>query len=116
MNRLILLLILATACAAPAGAQAPGKIRVVIPTESPAKLRGTVGEPAPSEDGESALAGAPSALVPAPVPVQPMTMRSTGDSAQQCRRSCHQEYYFCLAAEDEAVCSPTWVKCTSRCG
>ncbi|MES2033509.1 MAG: hypothetical protein V4466_04980 [Pseudomonadota bacterium] len=116
MNRLVLLLILATACAAPASAQAPGKIRVVIPAESPAKLRGTVGERASSEDGESAPAGDLSALVPAPVPVLPTPMRSNSDSAQQCRRSCHQEYYFCLAAEDETVCSPTWVKCSSRCG
>ncbi len=115
MNRIVLLLILAIAFAAPAGAQGQGKMRVVVPSSSETALRGTVGERGASEDGQASAPGDLSALVPAPLPALPTAMRSNTD-AQQCRRSCAKQYYFCLAAEDQGGCSPGWAKCASRCG
>jgi len=114
MHRLLALLILAIAVAAPASAQDSARMKPAIPAGDGAGLRGTVGEPGESGDEKPAARGDLSALVPAPVPVQP-TGFTDGAAARQCRRACAQEYYFCLSAEDE-ICPPQWVKCTARCG
>lgn len=119
MRRLLVLVLLAIACAAPAGAQVQGRIAVVKPAAADAGLRGTIGEPAASDAQSEAGAdttprGDLSALVPAPLPVAPTGFAST-EAAQQCRRTCAREYYFCRAAEDE-ICPSVWSRCTARCG
>ncbi|MBI1405234.1 MAG: hypothetical protein GC145_03805 [Caulobacter sp.] len=38
----------------------------------------------------------------------------TGNGSQ-CRTSCAQSHYFCLAAEDEQTCNPQWSRCVAGC-
>ena len=119
MRRALALFLLAIACAAPAGAQVKGRIAVVKPAAAEAGLKGTIKEPGQSEappeaDAAPASRGDLSGLIPAPLPVTP-TGFAAPQGAQQCRRSCAREYYFCRAAEDE-ICPAVWSRCTARCG
>lgn len=110
MRTLAVILMIAGVPVASASAQTSGRIEVVKPDAS--TLRGSVGE----TTSESPLPrGDLSGLVPAPLPVRPIASPAPTDGGQ-CRRSCVRDYYFCLSAEDEATCSPIWVKCQARCG
>ncbi|ATQ40916.1 hypothetical protein [Caulobacter mirabilis] len=112
MRTAALVLILAGALATPASAQLRGKIQIVKPEAAPAGLRGVAGgasQDAPRPRGDL------SALVPAPPPVRPASSPLPAEGGQ-CRKTCARDYYFCLSAEDEATCSPIWVKCQARCG
>lgn len=104
-------MILAGLLAASVSAQELGRIQTPK-AEGSVALRGSVGE-APAET--SRPRGDLSALVPAPLPVRPIASPVQADGGQ-CRRSCARDYYFCLSSEDEATCSPVWVKCQARCG
>ncbi len=112
MRTAAFILILAGTLATPATAQLRGKIQIVKPQAEPAGLRGAAGETsseAPRPRGDL------SALVPAPLPVRPVSSPIPAEGGQ-CRKTCARDYYFCLSAEDEATCSPIWVKCQARCG
>jgi len=104
MRRLVACLILSLALVAPAGAQ-DGRIAVGQPVRD-AALRGAVGvtPPAASEEGPPF----------SPAPVQPAAVRTIAASASQCRTTCSQLYYFCLAGEDER-CPQNWSRCVSGC-
>lgn len=105
MRRLAACLILSLALAAPAAAQ-KGRITVVTPVTD-AALRGPVGAAPPA-----AVEEAPLLL---PLPVRPTSIISTSTGGAQCRMSCSQQYYFCLAGEDER-CPQYWSRCVSGCG
>jgi hypothetical protein len=92
-----LLMTLLFALAAPADAQTP-PLRGGQPTQTPA--------PPP----ESRAPIAPSlAIVPPPA-------LSTGAPASQCRLSCAQSYYFCLASDTPDDCPGAWSQCRAACG
>lgn len=105
MRHLAACLIVSLALAAPAAAQ-QGRITVVEPVRD-AALRGPVGAPpAPTEEAAPLLL---------PLPLQPTSIASTPASGSQCRTACSQQYYFCLAGEDER-CPQYWSRCVSGCG
>ena len=106
MRRLAACLVLSLALAAPAAAQ-QGRIASGQQTGDQAGLRGSIGA-VPSPPSEEA----PLLLPP---PVQPTATQPATTSASQCRLSCSQTYYFCLAGEDE-VCPQHWSRCVASCG
>lgn len=93
-----------------ASAQELGRIQVK--PEAGAPLRGSAAGGAPEAARPSADL---SDLIPAPLPVRPISS-PIASAAGQCRKTCARDYYFCLSAEDESTCSPIWVKCQARCG
>jgi len=105
MHRLAACLILSLLFVAPATAQ-QGRIAVVQPAPD-AALRGSVSaQPvAPPEEPPLLL----------PLPVQPTSISSASAGGARCRTSCSQQYYFCLAGEDER-CPQYWSRCVSGCG
>jgi hypothetical protein len=106
MRRLALFLVLSLALAAPAAAQ-QGRIAASQTSGEQAGLRGSVGAtPAPPSE-ESPL------LLPLPAqPTAPLSSQTA--SGSQCRLSCSQSYYFCLAGEDD-LCPQHWSRCVSGC-
>ena len=71
-------------------------------------LRGTLAaQPAESRSATPALVTPPASLVPAPPPVAGV--------AGQCRLTCAQSYYFCLADTSADDCGATWGQCRVRC-
>ncbi|CAN1567227.1 hypothetical protein MCEMIH16_02977 [Caulobacteraceae bacterium] len=106
MPRLVALLVLSLALAAPAAAQ-QGRIAVGQTSGDQAGLRGSVSAtpaPAPEEDP----------LLLAPPPAQPLATSGSPAGGSQCRLSCSQTYYFCLAGEDER-CPQLWSRCVAGC-
>lgn len=129
MRRLLPLLILAMALAAPAGAQQAGRYAMPAPSaprESPA-LRGALAADLdePAADSPAAVPGvlAPAILPPpastaAPPAYSPPVSTSFGADASgggQCRQSCARTYYFCLANDDDDNCSQDWGQCRAKC-
>jgi hypothetical protein len=109
--RLVLLVLMSLALAAPAGAQDGGRIRGGG-AESTPTLRGPVG--GTPGDGTAVADSALASMVPLPPPVAPVGTLPRAD-ARQCRQSCNRDYYFCLSAEED-ICAPAWTQCTARCG
>ncbi|MFN3521795.1 MAG: hypothetical protein ACK4YQ_06070 [Phenylobacterium sp.] len=57
---------------------------------------------------------------PAPAPAAPLASAASppaalGDTAGQCRLSCAQSYYFCLASELADDCPGAWSQCRAAC-
>ena len=81
----------------------------------PVNLRGTVAtaplrrSPVAPPPALDAL-GARSLFLPAPIASAPV-----GGAPQQCRLSCAQTYYFCLAGDYPDQCSASWGQCRSGC-
>ena len=106
MRRLVACLVLSLALAAPAAAQ-QGRIAVGQTSGDQAGLRGSVGAaPAPPPEEEAPLL---------PPPFQPTAVAPATTGGSQCRLSCSQTYYFCLAGEDE-LCPQYWSRCVASCG
>lgn len=95
MRRAVLILSLSLALAAPAGAQ---------PVEA---LRG--GQAPGAAQPRAAESPAP----PAPAPVLPTSPPAY--DAGQCRLSCAQAYYFCLASDTPDECPGAWSQCRAAC-
>ena len=116
MRRILTLCVLALAIAGPAGAQEK-KARPKVPpptaSSSPA-LRGAVSAApmsrAPDLPPPVDLNAAQSLFLPSPIASAPV-----GGAPQQCRLSCAQTYYFCMAGEDGESCSANWGQCRSGC-
>jgi hypothetical protein len=94
-------------------ADGPKKARPKVPPAASPALRGPVGAgpmspaaPPPPVD----ISGAQSLFLPSPIASAPV-----GGAPQQCRLSCAQTYYFCLAGEDGESCSANWGQCRSAC-
>jgi hypothetical protein len=121
MRRLIPLAALLAALAAPDGMLAGGRITVVAPSPSQsgaALLRGS--QSAADDRGVTAVARDSGdvldptqalALSPARPPAGPLSASELG----QCRLSCAQTYYFCLAQDASEDCSPQWGQCRAAC-
>ena len=110
MYRIALLVLLFTAAAH--GAAAQSKPRVKAPPVAAQKLRGPVAAPTVSlPPPRTAIEyGARSLFLPSPVVSAPV-----GGAPQQCRLSCAQTYYFCLASDHSQECSASWGQCRSGC-
>lgn len=104
MRRLAACLILSLALAAPAVAR-DGRIAVDAPVQD-AGLRGAVGLAPPATEEATPL--------PFAAPTRPAAVSTIPSSASQCRTTCSQLYYFCLAGEDER-CPQNWSRCVSGC-
>ncbi len=105
MRRLAACLILTFALAVPAAAQ-QGRVTGGQTTQDQAGLKGSVSAaPAPPPEEAPLLL---------PLPVQPTSISSNAGGGAQCRLSCSQTYYFCLAGEDER-CPRDWSRCVSGC-
>jgi len=95
MRRAVLILSLSLALAAPAGAQ---------PVEALRDDRAAQPRPAQSQ------VPPPPALAPVlPTPSPPVY------DAAQCRLSCAQAYYFCLASDTPDECPGAWSQCRAAC-
>lgn len=105
MRRLAACLCLSLLIVAPAAAQ-QGRIADVRPARD-AALRGSLGAPPAAPPEESPLL--------LPLPVQPTSISSAATSGARCRTACSQQYYFCLAGEDDR-CPQYWSRCVSGCG
>jgi hypothetical protein len=115
MRRALIPCVLALVVAGSAGAaDGAKKARPKVPPPSPSpELRGplsaaptTPAAPPPPVD----ISAAQSLFLPAPIAGAPV-----GGAPQQCRLSCAQTYYFCLAGEDGESCSANWGQCRSAC-
>jgi hypothetical protein len=111
MRRILILCVLALAVAGPAGAQEK-KARPRPAPASPA-LRGPVASarisPPPPQQPAS-IDAAQALFLPSPIASAPV-----GGAPQQCRLSCAQTYYFCLAGDSPDGCSANWSQCRSAC-
>lgn len=67
-----------------------------------------------------ALIAAAALMLPAQAPKEapppPPRPAPSGPSAEQCRMTCAQRYYFCLAEAEQEICSPAWAQCRTACG
>lgn len=64
--------------------------------------------------------GAETEAAPSPAPAAPLASAASppaalGDTAGQCRLSCAQSYYFCLASELADDCPGAWSQCRAAC-
>lgn len=124
MRRVLLLSLLSLALAGPAGAQQGGRITVIA--SSPLQtggvaLRGSQSASSASPrstavtaaDGNDTLLDPTLALAlsPARPPAGALSVAELG----QCRLSCAQTYYFCLAQDASQDCSPNWGQCRAAC-
>ncbi len=114
MRRAPALFLAILALAGPAQAQ-KGQLRVVAPSAVPA-LRGAL-------PADSPLTATPSLPAP-PVsldqtqdfnPLRSLNESPVAGAAGQCRLSCAQSYYFCLAGELSDDCPSTWGQCRAAC-
>lgn len=109
--------------ASPAGAQG-GKLRQVAPpTAAQAGLKGaeaSAEDPAPTAPAlDFAVQGRPTGLPAGLAFTRPLASTASGSAgsrtASQCRTSCAQSRYFCLAEAEEETCSPQWARCVAGC-
>ncbi|WP_304168312.1 hypothetical protein [Phenylobacterium aquaticum] len=126
MRRALLLSVLALALASPAGAQQGGRITVITPSPLQAggvALRGALSSApasATSAPGRTPL-NDPSQDLPDPAaalalsPARPPAGGLSTEEVGQCRLSCAQTYYFCLAQDAAQDCSPQWGQCRAAC-
>lgn len=105
MRRLVVFLIFGLTLAPPATAR-EGRVTTAPPARD-AALRGSVGLSPP------AAPEAPPLLLP--LPAQPTSISRSPASGRHCRLTCSQQYYFCLAGEDDR-CPQYWSRCVSGCG
>lgn len=118
MRRVLILCVLALAVAGPTGAaDGPKKARPKVPTPAESAnpaLRGAISAapmpPAAPPPPTVEISSAQSLFLPAPIASAPV-----GGAPQQCRLSCAQTYYFCMAGEDGESCSANWGQCRSAC-
>ncbi len=112
MRAVPILCVLALATAGSAGAQ-ERKARPRPPAAGPA-LRGPVASAPMSRVAPQAAPAetntAQALFLPSPIASAPM-----GGAPQQCRLSCAQTYYFCLAGDSPDGCSANWSQCRSGC-
>lgn len=121
MRRLIPLAALLAALAAPGGVLAGGRITVVAPSSSTggaAVLRGS--QSADAGRSPTALAADSGdvldpTLALALSPARPPAGALSAGELGQCRLSCAQTYYFCLAQDASEDCSPNWGQCRAAC-
>jgi len=115
MRRVLPLAVLILAVASPAGAQQK-KSRIKVPPAAAAGLRGPVAAQAPAvRQSPIPVAMSPdisaqSLFLPTPIASAPV-----GGAPQQCRQTCAQTYYFCLAGDQQDECSASWGQCRSAC-
>ena len=119
MRRSIRLVCLVLAFSGAAEAQQPARSKSTSATAL--GLRGAVA-PDVGKSGPSALL---TLRAPAREPVTygaqrvvtPLSSASpaTGEIAQQCRMSCAQTYYFCLAGNQGDDCPTSWGQCRAAC-
>lgn len=109
MRRALALAALALVLATPAGAQQKG--RLTQPASGVA-LRGA--QPAtPDPQAPTALEAAAAALAAARAQSTPAAQVRAAPA--QCRLTCAQEYYFCLAGDGTDDCAPHWGQCRAAC-
>jgi hypothetical protein len=112
MRRVLILCVIALAVAGSAGAQEK-KARPKPALSSPV-LRGAVASApisrAASPPPPVEISAAQSLFLPSPIASAPV-----GGAPQQCRLSCAQTYYFCLAGDAPEGCSANWSQCRSSC-
>jgi hypothetical protein len=121
MRRLIPLAALLAALAAPGGVLAGGRITVVAPSPSqsgaavlrgPQTLEAGGGPTAVARDSGDVL---DPTLALALSPARPPGGVLSASELGQCRLSCAQTYYFCLAQDASEDCSPNWGQCRAAC-
>ena len=95
MRRALACLLILTALAGSAVAQAAKPTRVVV---------------LPS--GAAPVQLATPALPP---PLIPLTGAAQARDPNQCRAACSRTYYFCRANGDDDGCPTQWMQCKSRC-
>jgi hypothetical protein len=105
----VLFIALATALLGAGGARAAAA-RAAHPSQTPApaptpQMRG-------SQPTEPARRAKPSRL---PVAYTPMAADPVAPDPGQCRLSCGQAYYFCLAGAAPNSCSSDWTRCRTAC-
>lgn len=120
MRRLAILALILL-LASPAGAQQTRLRAGQGPTAEEAGLRSSqpAAEAPPAPVLDFSLPGAASALPASLAFTRPLESTATGGqktaNGSQCRTSCAQSHYFCLAAEDEQTCNPQWSRCVAGC-
>lgn len=57
----------------------------------------------------------PPVAKPAPAQKRLQSPLPTGPTADQCRATCAQDYYFCLSGNEPQDCSPRWAQCRAAC-
>ncbi|CAN5756645.1 hypothetical protein BH11PSE1_BH11PSE1_23600 [soil metagenome] len=117
MRRVLALLVLTLALASPASAQkTPIK---VIPPPAPAApaLRGlqSADSPGVAMPAGAVAATAAGVLAQSFIPLRSLPDTPVAGEAGQCRLSCAQSYYFCLAGDGSDDCAPTWGQCRAAC-
>lgn len=107
MRKALPLVALILALASPAGAQ---------PQAAPT-LRGSQSADAPPPFGAVSAPRTPAIdLAPQlPIPLRAVAETPVAGEAGQCRLTCAQSYYFCLASDGAEDCAPTWGQCRARC-
>lgn len=124
--RLALAALALLAIAGPAGAQAQKKQPTYVTPPPP--LRGPEPAPTPAPPKRPAASAAPDSQAQ---PVDPSlrqgfppradtTARLGGLQPEQaggaqCRSSCAQTYYFCLANQEGDTCQSSWTQCLTAC-
>lgn len=121
MRRLLSFAVLFAALATPGGVLAGSRITVIAPSaqqSSPIALRGSQsatdvrGPTAMSSDSADVL---DPTLALALSPARPPAGTLSAGELGQCRLSCAQTYYFCLAQDASEDCSPHWGQCRAAC-
>lgn len=79
-------------------------------------LRGSQSADPPAPVGASAPQTPAVDLAPQlPIPLRTLAETPVGGEAGQCRLTCAQSYYFCLASDGAEDCAPTWGQCRAKC-
>lgn len=121
MRRALPLVLLLAALAAPSGVLAGGRITIIAPSTPQSgmiALRGS--QSAADGRGQSALPRDSGdvldpTLALALSPARPPAGALSAGELGQCRLSCAQTYYFCLAQDASEDCSPNWGQCRAAC-
>lgn len=101
-----------------AQAQDAGRVQLERPGAADLGLRGAgLGGGAPADPG-AADPAAPEGLVLRPMAAPGLSTLGLDAprSAAQCRTTCAQDYYFCLASEESDECPQGWGQCRLACG
>ena len=117
MRRVLALLVLTLALASPASAQkAPMKV-ITPPRPAAPALRGLQSADTPGVAAPASMVAATAAatLAQSFIPLRSLSDIPVAGEAGQCRLSCAQSYYFCLAGDGSDDCAPTWGQCRAAC-
>lgn len=118
------LAILAAALLLATSASAQGKLRQVAPPT--AAQAGLKGAEAPAEEAaveapqlDFSVQNRTTSLPAGLAFTRPLASTDGGSAGSrtvyQCRTSCAQSRYFCLAESEDEVCSPQWARCVAGC-